>query len=193
MSASRRLVRTTSSTATSQNVLNRSTTRRSRSFFARIAKPVATAQSSPATPSKTSKPLTTLQEANPRNLPEVWFNPTYPYANGAPLGQNPNRPPDERKVKLGKSKLYTSLAQELPQSRTKSSTFVTFSSAHPPRTTSHTPTIAAPPRNPRAEHQPAPLPFDAPASTNCLWAGRLHRRAVDITHRMEPPTHHRRR
>lgn len=104
MSASRPLLRTTSSTATARHVLNQSTARRPRSFFARLAKPVATAQPTPAPPAHISKPLTTLQQANPRNLPEVWFNPTFPYSNGVPpLGQGPDKPPDERKVKLGKS------------------------------------------------------------------------------------------
>lgn len=103
MSASRRLLRTTSRP---RNVLSHSTSRRSRSFFARVAKSVAIAQPTPAPPSQTSKPLTTLQEANPRNLPEVWFNPTFPYGHGVPpLGQGPDKPPDERKVKLGKSEL----------------------------------------------------------------------------------------
>lgn len=104
MSASSRLLRTSTSSSTSSHALTSATGRRSTSFFARTAKPVAVAQPSSASPSQTSKPLTTLQEANPRNLPEVWFNPTFPYRNGLPpLGQGPERPPDERKVKLGKS------------------------------------------------------------------------------------------
>lgn len=78
--------------------------RRSRSFFARPAKSSAVQQPASTSSSKASKPLTTLQEANPRNLPEVWFNQTFPYGKAVPpLGQGPDRPPDERKVKLGKS------------------------------------------------------------------------------------------
>lgn len=143
MSASHRLLRTTSPT-TSRDVLSRSTGRRSRSFFARIAKPAAPAQHTPAPPSKTSKPLTTLQEANPRNLPEVWFNPTFPYASGVPLGQGPDKPPDERKVKLGKTlrilqeRLPTLLQQPLPQEiLAPNISLHLFPSTHP-----HLPTVS---------------------------------------------------
>ncbi|KAK7746831.1 hypothetical protein SLS53_002019 [Cytospora paraplurivora] len=104
MSASCRLLRTTS--PSSKNAVSRTTAaRRSRSFLAGLI-PTGTAQTIPTpTPSSgASKPLTTLQEANPRNLPEVWFNPTFPYAyTTPPLGQGPNKPPDERKAKLGKT------------------------------------------------------------------------------------------
>ncbi len=59
----------------------------------------------PAAPATTGKPLTTLQEANPRNLPEVWFNSTFPVATvPPPPGFERNRTPDDdRNVKLGKS------------------------------------------------------------------------------------------
>ncbi len=54
--------------------------------------------------------LTTLPEAHPRNLPEVWFNATFPPqqrseqdSRGGLGGPHRDRPPDERAVKLGKS------------------------------------------------------------------------------------------
>lgn len=101
MSASSRLLRTTSSSPSSapaRHALTAAATRRSTSFWARTPKkpqPVAVT---------TAKPLTTLQPANPRNLPEVWFSPTFPYRYGLPpLGPGPEKPPDERKAKLGKS------------------------------------------------------------------------------------------
>lgn len=103
MSASRRLLRTT--TPSSTNVVNSTASRRSRSFLAGLV-PTSPAQTTPTPTSSSgsSKPLTTLQEANPRNLPEVWFNPTYPYANTTSSpGKGPNKPPDERKVKLGRT------------------------------------------------------------------------------------------
>lgn len=108
MSAPRRVLRTTT-LHSSENVLSRAATGcRSRSFFARATKtpgaqqPAASPSSSSSpSSSKAYKPLTTLQEANTRNLPEVWFNSTFPYGHGIPSG--PDKPPDERKVKLGKS------------------------------------------------------------------------------------------
>ncbi|KAL8364998.1 hypothetical protein RB595_004014 [Gaeumannomyces hyphopodioides] len=71
--------------------------------------PAAT-QAPPATPaapprSRTRATLTTLQAANPRNLPEVWFSSTFPLTDIAPpdggFGKRPE--PDERKLKLGKT------------------------------------------------------------------------------------------
>lgn len=110
MSAPRRVLRTTTPRS-SENVMSRAATGcRSRSFFARATKtpgaqqPAASPSSSSSSnlsSSKAYKPLTTLQEANTRNLPEVWFNSTFPYGHSTPSG--PDKPPDERKVKLGKS------------------------------------------------------------------------------------------
>ncbi|KAK2607777.1 hypothetical protein N8I77_006429 [Diaporthe amygdali] len=142
-----RLSRTSS--AHSQNVVTRAVGRRSRSFLAGFL-PV-TAQTAPApasTPSSsTSKPLTTLQEANTRNLPEVWFNPTFPYANTnttPPLGQGPNKPPDDRKAKLGKTlrilqeRLPTLLQSPLPtEILAPNISLHLFPSTHP-----HLPTVS---------------------------------------------------
>ncbi len=60
-------------------------------------------------PASAAKPLTTLQEANPRNLPEVWFNSTFPLANvpPPPSFDSHNRAPNDRNVKLGKSTFAT--------------------------------------------------------------------------------------
>lgn len=52
-----------------------------------------------------AKPLTTLQDANPRNMPEVWFNPAFPLSNPSHSHRPSGQPPDDNKVKLGKSKL----------------------------------------------------------------------------------------
>ncbi|CAN8103977.1 unnamed protein product [Discula destructiva] len=119
MSASRRVLRTNSSTSP-HNVLHRST--RSQASFAGLAKAAAAAQTAPSAALTTSKPLTTLQEANPRNLPDLWFNQAFPYRKDLPpLGQGQNKPPDERKVKLGKTlrilqeRLPTLLQSPLPQ------------------------------------------------------------------------------
>lgn len=78
--------------------------------------PSSPASSSNASPSSRSRPgahpqsLTTLPEAHSRNLPEVWFNATFPSRSGgfgSGLGgatQPGGKPPDERTLKLGKSK-----------------------------------------------------------------------------------------
>ncbi|KAG8160342.1 hypothetical protein KVR01_009878 [Diaporthe batatas] len=117
-----RLSRTAS--AHPKNVVTRPAARRSRSFLAGFLPAAAQATTSlpaKAQSSSTSKSLTTLQEANTRNLPEVWFSPTFPYANTTPpLGQGPNKPPDDRKAKLGKTlrvlqeRLPTLLQSPLP-------------------------------------------------------------------------------
>lgn len=104
-----RLSRTAS--AHPRNVVTTAAARRSRSFLAGFLPAAAQATTSlpaPVPSSSISKSLTTLQEANVRNLPEVWFSPTFPHANTTPpLGRGPNRPPDDRKAKLGKSERRT--------------------------------------------------------------------------------------
>jgi len=64
-----------------------------------------------------AKPLTTLQEANPSNLPEVWFNSTFP-------GFEQNKPPDQRNVQLGTSK------KESPASSPQMPDALKLTSAH---------------------------------------------------------------
>ncbi|KAH8907083.1 hypothetical protein BR93DRAFT_968632 [Coniochaeta sp. PMI_546] len=91
--------------------------------------------------SPTTKPLTTLQEANPRNLPEVWFNNFLPGSNNAffqPSQPNPSKRPDDNKVKLGKtlrilqSRLPTLLNSPLPQEiLSPSISLHLFPSTHP--------------------------------------------------------------
>ncbi|PSR93632.1 hypothetical protein BD289DRAFT_364404 [Coniella lustricola] len=99
--------------------------------------PVAGTTSSAPIP-KTFKPLTTLQET-PRNLPEAWFNPTFPYSN-----QGGDKPPDERKVKLGKTlrvlqeRLPTLLQSPLPHDiLAPNISLHLFPSTHP-----HLPTVS---------------------------------------------------
>lgn len=140
-----RLSRTAS--AHPKNVVTRAAARRSRSFLAGFLPAAAQAASAPAPapPSSTSKSLTTLQEANTRNLPEVWFNPTFPYANTTPpLGQGPNKPPDDRKAKLGKTlrilqeRLPTLLQSPLPHEiLAPNISLHLFPSTHP-----HLPTVS---------------------------------------------------
>lgn len=109
MSASYQLLRTITLLPSSNNVarVTGSTVGRSRSFFTRTTKPIIASQNvstAKIKPAESSKPITTLQEANPRNLPDLWFNPTLPYGNGRPpLGQGTDKQPNERKLKLGKS------------------------------------------------------------------------------------------
>ncbi|CAK7564044.1 MAG: hypothetical protein SEPTF4163_001927 [Sporothrix epigloea] len=68
-------------------------------------------------------PLTALPEASSRNLPQVWFNATFPPQSGGPdsiSAQPGGKPPDERTVKLGKTlrilqeRLPTLLQSPLP-------------------------------------------------------------------------------
>ncbi|CAK7241502.1 MAG: hypothetical protein STHCBS139747_002964 [Sporothrix thermara] len=71
-----------------------------------------------------SQPLTTLPEAHSRNLPDVWFDATFPLQmdslGGGPSTQPGGKPPDERTVKLGKTlrilqeRLPTLLQSPLP-------------------------------------------------------------------------------
>lgn len=71
-------------------------------------------QSAPAAPQgSSSKPITTLQEANPRNLPEVWLSSSYPSSNiqGSPGAGKPESP-DKNKVELGKT--LSILQERLP-------------------------------------------------------------------------------
>ncbi|TLS25566.1 hypothetical protein PpBr36_07438 [Pyricularia pennisetigena] len=103
-------------TTTRPRVANLSTLRRLRAAVSAAAR--AAQAPRPATTAK----LTTLQEANTRNLPEVWFRSTFPFGGTQPVmpnGQSP--PPDPRKVKLGKTlrilqeRLPTLLESPLPQ------------------------------------------------------------------------------
>ncbi|KAI6360278.1 hypothetical protein MCOR25_006778 [Pyricularia grisea] len=97
-------------------VANLSTLRRLRAAVSAAAR--AAQAPRPATTAK----LTTLQEANPRNLPEVWFRSTFPFGGPQPVMPNGGSPPpDPRKVKLGKTlrilqeRLPTLLESPLPQ------------------------------------------------------------------------------
>lgn len=106
-----------STTTARPRVANLSTLRRLRAAVSAAAR---AAQARPATTAK----LTTLQEANPRNLPEVWFRSTFPFGGPQPVmpnGRSP--PPDPRKVKLGKSEcdfIFPSFAHEpVPQVKPK--------------------------------------------------------------------------
>ncbi|KAK4190234.1 hypothetical protein QBC35DRAFT_429056 [Podospora australis] len=92
----------------------------------------------------TKKPLTTLQEANPRNLPEVWINYEQPFFTPS-SSNDPDKPPDQdRKVKLGKTlrilqdRLPTLLQSPLPQEvLSPNITLHLFPSTHP-----HLPTVS---------------------------------------------------
>ncbi|CAK7202899.1 hypothetical protein SEUCBS139899_005626 [Sporothrix eucalyptigena] len=85
---------------------------------------LSTPSSTPNSPSSSSSQfLTTLPEAHSRNLPDVWFNATFPPQSdkfGGPAAQPGGKPPDERTVKLGKTlrilqeRLPTLLQSPLP-------------------------------------------------------------------------------
>lgn len=103
-------------TTTKAHIANISTLRRLRAVISAAARPTQAPR-----PTTTAK-LTTLQEANPRNLPEVWFRSNFPLSGHQPTmpdGRSP--PPDPRKVKLGKTlrilqeRLPTLLQSPLPQ------------------------------------------------------------------------------
>ncbi|KAB5582511.1 hypothetical protein GE09DRAFT_1246267 [Coniochaeta sp. 2T2.1] len=110
----------------------------------RLSSPAPPSALTPTPSSSTTKPLTTLQEANPRNLPEVWFNHTAPRPQNAffqpsqPSPSNKVPDPDENKVKLGKtlrilqSRLPTLLNSPLPQEiLSPSISLHLFPSTHP--------------------------------------------------------------
>jgi len=78
------------------------------SALGRLRSWLAGTPSRPTNPPSAVKALTTLQEANPRNLPEVWFSSSSPRTElPGPPRFDPNPPPDPngRNVKLGKSAL----------------------------------------------------------------------------------------
>lgn len=111
-------------------VANLSTLRRLRAAVSAAAR--AAQAPRPATTAK----LTTLQEANPRNLPEVWFRSTFPFGGPQPVMPNGGSPPpDPRKVKLGKSEcgsIFASLAYGHISPKTSQKANERLPSTHPP-------------------------------------------------------------
>ncbi|CAK7209347.1 hypothetical protein SCUCBS95973_000408 [Sporothrix curviconia] len=89
----------------------------------RLSLPSSSSSASSTPSSASSQRLTTLPEAHPLNLPDVWFNATFPLQTdkfGGPSAHPGGKPPDERTVKLGKTlrilqeRLPTLLQSPLP-------------------------------------------------------------------------------
>ncbi|KAM7200952.1 hypothetical protein V8F33_003618 [Rhypophila sp. PSN 637] len=87
-------------------------------------------------------PLQNVDTRQPRTTPQAWFNSNFPLRQNE-LGTNPDKPPDERKVKLGKTlrilqeHLPTLLQTPLPQEvLSPNISLHLFPSTHP-----HLPTV----------------------------------------------------
>lgn len=140
-------------------------------------------QSSPITVTRTSRNLATVNPGQ-KVLADVWFTGLAPRQNiPNPPGSDPQKPPDERTVKLGKSKhtLHHPIHALL---------ICKPSSPHTPRTTPNPPSIAPPPGNPLAANNPPSLPLNTSSPPHRLRSSRLLRRSLDFTHSMGPHAPH---
>lgn len=129
--------------------------------------------------SSVTRPSRSLATVNPgqKSIPDVWFTGSTPHSNISNLSSNdPQKPPDERTLKLGKSKSapHSTSTPTDKQNSTENST----------RTTPNTPPIAPPTRNPLPANKPPPLPLNPPAPACRHRPRSLLRRSVDLAHSM---------
>ena len=121
----------------------------------------------------------TLATVNPgqKVLPDVWFTGSTPRHNiPNPPSSDPQKPPDERTVKLGKSKHTPHLVTTAAN--------ITKSTPNPPGTTSNPPPIPPTTRYPLSTNNPPPLPLNPPSPPHRLRPRRLFRRSLDLSYRM---------
>ena len=164
------------------------------SALGRLRSLLAGQSSEPASPSSRAKALTTLQEANPRNLPEVWFSSTFPrpeLPRSSPgFEQNPPPGPDGTKVKLGKSMSRPVFPSAQVAMLTRQ---LQNSLANPTRATPYPAPDSAAARHPEPKHLPAPVPVNTPPPARRLGPRGIRRRIMDFSDRMEPGAHRRER
>ena len=136
----------------------------------RVRQPAA----SPVT--RTLRTLATVNTGQ-KVLTDVWFTGSIPRRNILnPPSSDPQKPPDERTVKLGKSK-HTPHLPATPANITKST-------PNPPRTTPNSPPIPPTTRYPLSTNNPPPLPLNPSSPPHCLRSCRLLRRSLDLSYRM---------
>jgi hypothetical protein len=125
---------------------------------------------------RTSRTLATVNPGQ-KALPDVWFTGSTPRHNiPNPPGSDPQKPPDERTVKLGKSK-HTPHFPTTPANITKST-------PNPPGTTPNPPTIPPTARYPLSTNNPPPLPLNPPSPPHRLRPRRILRRSLDLSYCM---------
>jgi hypothetical protein len=144
-----------------------------------------------ATSTQPLRPLTLRERQRDRGFSSRYFNPDslLEVGQAAP----PGKPPDENKVKLGRSKLVSLLLHWHAASLMADADLEVFcSTTSITGTLTKSPSITTPARDPRAKHLPPSLPLYTPTPTNSLRAGSLHSSPLDRPNSMEPPSHSRR-
>ena len=128
-----------------------------------------------------SRRLATVQNDH-RVLPDVGFAGSGRRSSiPGPNADDPHRKPDERTLKLGKSK-SSLLSPVLELTRL---TFLSSSSC-PPRPPPNASPVSPPAGDPLPANHPPSLPVHAPAPSHRLRARRLLRCPLDIPNRMGP-------
>ena len=127
-----------------------------------------------------SRALATVQNDH-RVLPDVGFAGSSRRSSiPGPNPDDPHRKPDERTLKLGKSKSPFVLP-----ARTNL-TNITSSPPHPPRAPPNPSPVSPPTGNSLPANHPPSLPLHAPTPSHSLRARRLLRCPLDLAHRMGP-------
>ena len=113
----------------------------------------------------------------PKGLADVWFT------GSAPLRSIPfedifePRKPDERTVKLGKSKQPLVPSSIIPTNKQ-------CSPSYSPRAPANSPTVSPPARDPLSANHAPPVPFHASTPTTSYRKGRLLCCLMDLPNRM---------
>jgi hypothetical protein len=143
--------------------------------------PLGSCRRAPAPIYRTNSPSRSLATVNPglKVPPDVWFTGSAPLRNIPPSNPDEPRKPDERKVKLGKSKQPRYL---LPQTLANRSN----SSPYPPRTHADFTTISSATRNPLSANYSPSLSLHAPSSPHCFRTSRILSCTMDISDSMGP-------
>lgn len=114
-----------------------------------------------ALPHRQQRNLANLHDKESRS-DETWFrstSPTYQVITEGPGSGLDHQPPDERKLKLGKSMSFYTSTQTY-------SRLIPSSYSHPTRTSSNPPRISITSRNPIASNHPTSISLYAPTSSN---------------------------
>lgn len=126
-------------------------------------------------PANTSRGFATVKTSQ-NSLPDIWFTGSVP-RNNVPNDHDSKKPPDERKLKLGKSRnnpliLFAVVANTC------------LSSQNSPRTYANSSSKATPTRITLPSNNPTPLSLYTPTSTNRLWQSRILGSIMDLSYRL---------
>ena len=162
-----------------------------------------TARSSASTPSPLPpyttffSPCRSLAQVQTRGdaFPEVWFTSSGPPRRTLDdCGHDTQRkPPDERTLKLGKSKSLNSTACYLAALPMANHGLNISSSPDSPNTPPHPSCLAPSTRNTLPAYNTSPFPLDTPPSSDRLWTSRIPCRVMDCAHGMGSCPHRRQR